>query len=104
MAIKYLSPDGLSYFWEQIKGMLGDITATLGNQRTVKIEVSSFSSLPQSVSDSRIKAGDVVVSSVLSDPDAQSSDWTVTTSAGSLTISGSIIGTTSLTLFLTVPE
>lgn len=118
MAIKYLSPDGLSYFWTQIKGMLSTINTTLGNHTTsisnietweglhriIKVSVSSFSSLPQTVTDSRIKANDEVVHSVLSNPGVQEDDWTVATSAGSLTISGTISGTTSLTLYLTVPE
>ena len=132
MAKKYLNPDGLSYFWSQIKAMLSDITTTLGNhsstlgthtteisqlqttvgqhttklgnQRTVKIDCGSFSSLPKTVSNSKIKSSDIVIEAVMSNPEAQIGDWTISTSEGSLTISGSISGTTSLTLYLTVPE
>jgi len=68
--------------------------------RTVKITTSSFSSLPQTVTDSKISADHSVVNAVLSNPAAQTGDWTVTTSAGSLTISGSISGSTTLTLYL----
>lgn len=64
------------------------------------VTTSSFSSLPQTVSNSKITAKHVVLNSVLSNPSAQISDWTVSTSAGSLTISGSISGTTTLTLYL----
>ena len=60
----------------------------------------SFSSLPQTISNSNIVANHVVVNSVLSNPSAQTSDWTVTTEAGKLTISGSISGTTTITLYL----
>lgn len=111
MAKKYLDTAGLAYFWEQIKTMLGSITTdignlttTVGNQRTIQIDCGSFSSLPKTVTSSKIKSSDVVIESVLSNPEVQTGDWTVSTSAGSLTISGTISGTTSLTLYLTVPE
>lgn len=68
---------------------------------TLVLTTASFSSLPQTVTDSRIKSGHVVVNSVLSTPSAQTSDWTVETSDGSLTISGSISGSTTVTLYLT---
>lgn len=61
---------------------------------------SSFSSLPQTLSDSNITANHVVVNAVLSDPSAQTGDWTVTTGNGSATVSGSISGSTTLTLYL----
>jgi len=64
------------------------------------INVSSFSSLPQTVSNSNIESDMVVVNSVLGNPSAQTADWTVTTSNGSLTISGSISGSTTATLYL----
>lgn len=67
---------------------------------TLKLEIASFNSLPQTVTDSRIKANQVVVNSELGTPSAQTSDWTVTTSAGSLTISGTISGSTTCTLYL----
>ena len=64
------------------------------------ITSSSFSSLPQTISNSNITDKHVVVNSVLSNPSAQTGNWTVTTSNGSLTISGSIFGTTTITLYL----
>ena len=67
---------------------------------TLVIEVASFSSLPQTVTDERITADMVVVNSTLGTPSAQTSDWTVTTADGSATIAGSISGETSLTLYL----
>lgn len=69
----------------------------------VQVNVSSFSSLPQTVSNANITATQVVVNSVLSNPAAQTGDWTVTTAAGSVTISGTISGSTTLTLFLAEP-
>lgn len=68
--------------------------------KVIVITSSSFSSLPQTITDSSITANHVVINSVLSNPSAQTGDWTVTTSDGSLTISGSISGTTTVTLYL----
>lgn len=61
---------------------------------------SSFSSLPQTITNSNITSSHVVLNSVLSNPSAQTGDWTVTTSDGSLSISGSISGSTTVTLYL----
>lgn len=66
----------------------------------LQITSGSFSSLPQTITNAKITAKHVVVNSVLSNPSAQISDWTVTTTDGSLTISGSISGTTTITLYL----
>ena len=87
-----------------LSSLLNFIGTKLSNERTIKVEVPSFSSLPTTVTDSRIKASDEVVASNLGTPSAQTSDWTVATSAGSLTISGSISGSTTATLYLTTPE
>ena len=64
------------------------------------ITVASFSSLPQTVSNVDITSDMVVVKSVLDTPSAQTGDWTVTTSDGSLTVAGDISGSTTLTLYL----
>lgn len=68
--------------------------------KVIVITSSSFSSLPQTITDSSITANHVVINSVLSNPSTQTGDWTVTTSSGSLTISGDISGSTSVTLYL----
>lgn len=68
--------------------------------KTLVVSVPSFSSLPQTISNASVTSDMVVVNSVLSNPSAQTSDWTVTTSNGSLTISGSISGSTTATLDL----
>ena len=67
---------------------------------TLVIEVASFSSLPQTVTNESITSDMVVVNSVLGTPSAQSSDWTVTTADGSVTVTGDISGSTALTLYL----
>lgn len=68
--------------------------------KVLVVEIASISTLPQSVSNEDITSDMVVLNSVLGTPSAQTSDWTVTTSTGSLEVDGSISGTTSLTLYL----
>ena len=72
----------------------------LDELRVLQIDVASFSSLPQTVTDSRITSDMVVLSTELGTPSAQNGDWTVTTSNGSLTVAGSISGLTTLKLTL----
>lgn len=75
-------------------------TATVYQLKCLVLTSSSFSSLPQTITNSYITSDHVVVNSVLSNPSAQAGDWTVNTSSGSLTISGSISGSTTVTLYL----
>lgn len=81
-------------------GQAIDSGVTVQELKALVIESGSFSSLPQTLSNANITADHIVMESILSNPSAQTSDWTVTTSAGSLTISGSISGTTTITLYL----
>ena len=79
----------------------GFITSSaLTELKCLVLTSSSFSSLPQTITNSNITADHVVINSVLSNPSAQTGDWTITTSAGSLSVSGSISGATTLTLYL----
>lgn len=80
---------------ETLKIPMAEVYAT-----TLVIEVASFSSLPQTVTDENITSDMVVTNSVLGTPSAQTSDWTVATANGSLTITGSISGSTAMTLYL----
>lgn len=72
----------------------------------LRIEFAAFSSLAQTVSDDRItedhicKPGDCY----LSNPSAQAGEWIVTTGDGYVSLSGPISGSTSATLWLTIPE
>lgn len=79
----------------------GDVEVNGG---VLQVDIAAFSSLPQTVSNAAITADHVVVNSVLGTPPAQTSDWTVTTSAGSLTIAGSINESTTLTLYLAIKQ
>lgn len=69
--------------------------------KTVTVTTASFSALPYTYSNTAIKSYHTVVGAMLSNPSAQTGDWTVTTSDGSLTIAGSISGSTTVTLKLT---
>lgn len=61
---------------------------------------TSVSSLPITIQNDVINADDVVVNTLLSNPSAQTANWTVETFTGSLTISGAISGTTDITIYL----
>jgi hypothetical protein len=76
------------------------ITAQIEKSHVLLVNVNSFSALPQTVSNTEIESDMVVVNSLLSNPSAQTGDWTVTTTNGSLTVAGTISGTTTLTLYL----
>lgn len=81
--------------------ILSEILDFVGkNYGVIEVSKSAISSLPTTITNSRIKARHVVIAHELSDPSAQTGDWTVTTSDGSLTISGSISGSTNIKLSL----
>lgn len=71
-----------------------------GGTSIIRVSEASVSSLPVTISDSNITADYVVLESVLSNPAAQTSDWIVTTSSGSAQITGTISGSTDITLTL----
>ena len=66
------------------------------------VNCGSISSLPKTISDSDIKSRMVLLNYNMSNPSAMSDNWTVTTSNGSLTISGTVVSgfSTNLTLYL----
>ena len=64
------------------------------------VDIAGFSSLPQTVTNSDITSDLVVVNQELGTPSAQTGEWTVTQSTGSLTIPGTISGSTTLKLYL----
>lgn len=78
----------------------GTYVDSLVKDRVLEVTLSSVSSLPQTISNASVESDMVVVNSTLSNPAAQTGDWTVTTSSGSLTLSGNISGTTNITLYL----
>lgn len=70
------------------------------NMGVVEVSASSVSSLPATITNAAILEDHVCVKAVLSNPSAQTGDWTVTTANGSATISGTINGSTDITLYL----
>ena len=76
------------------------LNSFVAKESVLVVEVSTFTSLPQTVTNENITSDMVVVSSVLGTPSAQTSDWVVTTFDGSLSVAGSISGSTTLTLYL----
>lgn len=78
------------------------LSGNIGDGTVVVITVPSFSSLPLTINDSRIMASHIAVNAVLSNPQAQTSDWTVNTEDGAMTLSGSIGGSTGADIYLAV--
>lgn len=86
------------------KTIVGGINEINSLYKVVVVEFPSFSSLPQTKSDSRITSDHVVVYCEYGTPSAMTSRPTYTTSDGSITISGSMSGSTTLTLTLAVKQ
>ncbi len=78
------------------------IDGNIGEASVLTISIPSFSSLPQTVSDTRINSSHIVLDAVLSNPAAMMSSWTATTADGSITITGTISGSTSADVYLVV--
>ena len=66
----------------------------------ITINCGTISSLPFTKSSAYITADHVLLSAYLGTPQAQTGNWTVTTSAGSLQITGNINGSTTCVLTL----
>lgn len=77
-----------------------EIIRAYSNPEVLVINCGTVSSLPKTVTDANIEDDMVVLNSEIGTPSAQTGDWTVTTSAGSLTVSGTISGSTTLKLYL----
>ena len=72
--------------------------------KVLVVTLSAFSSLPATFYETAVTADHVCIKAELGTPSAQTGDWTVTTSAGELTISGSISGSTTATLYLAIKQ
>ena len=65
------------------------------------LSANSISALPYTFSNAAIETDMVCINSVLSNPSAQLSDWTVNTdTTGQATISGTISGSTNITIYM----
>lgn len=89
-----------NYTGSSLAGSSQSLKNAIDSQGVITLSASTVSSLPHTISDANITANHVVVWAVLSNPYSQVSDWTVTTSAGSAVISGTINGGTNITLYL----
>ena len=63
---------------------------------SITVKKSSVSSLPITITNSKIRADHKAKNLYLSNPFAKLGEWTFTPTAGSITISGSITGTTDI--------
>ena len=102
--------DGIETGAQVNPGVANDLTTTASGKvldarqgyelKCLVLDCGTVTSLPKTVSDSSITSDMVALQSILGTPSAQISNWTITTSDGSLTISGSISGSTTVTLYL----
>lgn len=72
-----------------------------GGGSAVILVSGTVSSLPKTVNSSRITGNMYLIHADLRNPEAQDGTWTITTSNGSLTITGTINGSTDFYLYLT---
>ena len=84
---------------------LDKIDAAMNASRPLYLSKSSVSSLPTTITNSKITATMICKpeSMRLSNKQAMMGDWTVTTADGSVTIDGDIVGTTVIYLWLEEP-
>jgi len=83
---------------------IGDWKITCGAISSIlQVDIASFSTLPKTINDDSITAEHIVLRDEIGNPDAVDGEWTVTTTDGSLTISGTITGSTTLRLILAIP-
>jgi hypothetical protein len=89
-----------------IVGAINEVFDMAVDNRDLEVTKSAVSSLPTTItaaeitSDMIVKQGDIS----LSNGSAMVGEWTITTTSGSVTISGSINGTTDITLYLSIPR
>ena len=80
---------------------LKDATARdLLNKKIIVLDIDEFSELPKQISNSLITSNHVLLRSELGSPLVQRDAWIITTENGSLTISGTITGPTTMRLIL----
>lgn len=79
---------------------ISDLQDAVEENKVLVITSSTFSALPTTITDARITSDMVSLKEVLSNSAAQNGDWEATTADGSVTITGSISGSTSITLYL----
>lgn len=73
---------------------------TITGNKPIKCTKSGVSALPTTITKTGITATMQAVKMMLSAPYVQGSDWTITSAAGSITISGTINGTTDIEVWM----
>ena len=86
---------------DQTRDYINTMVTALNNN-LLQVSLASFSSLPQTVYNAAITSEHTLIRAEVGTPSAQVGEWTVTTANGSATISGTISGSTTLTLILGV--
>ena len=89
-----------------IVGAINEVFDMAEANKPLKKTFSAVSSLPQTINDASITADMECEQGgcYLSNPAAITSDLSVTTASGSVTVSGSIRGTTDIVLYLIIPR
>lgn len=82
------------------EGQILDANTFLAQTGALALDCGTITTLPATITNVNVTADMVVVNWTLGTPVAQTGDWTVNTSNGSLTISGTISGSTTLKLYL----
>ena len=94
------APTDTVYSKTQVDSLISNVIA----QEVIRVEIASYDGtttrIPSSGTNPLITADHVVISSTLGTPSVQTGDWTVTTYAGYLTLSGNASGSTSVRLIL----
>ena len=92
--VSQITADGVTY------NVKDTVARNALEDKILTLTVGAFSSLPKTISNSKITADMVVLSCVFGDSTAITSDIAWTTSAGQLRLTGTIIGTTTAVITL----
>ena len=76
------------------------VATAVNYAKVLPLTFPAFSSLPQTLTDSRITSTMIMVGWYVANDSAKTSEWTVTPASGSVTVSGSINGSTTLMIIL----
>ena len=112
-SVKSIVLDGLKYFRQALLSdtpTSGDTVHALSldgayKMKPLHVNMGTISSLPVTKNVTGVTADMVVLDYILGTPSAQTSNWTITTSAGQVTVSGGIAfgKTTTLKIILGTP-
>lgn len=83
-----------------LQTQINNANANIAKMECLVVDCGTISSLPATITNANVEDDMVALQSTLGTPAAQLNDWTVTAENGSVTISGTIRGSTTLTLYL----